>query len=231
MPVELRIEQIQAQLQKLREQHGDSVYEQARLDIALSIILKPNGEEFCKNAFPDLDPEELKAEATKREAALPDGSTTPEQVMLRLLQQQVPSIKTQGHFNLFSAAFDALRVTLDGYFTGDFERAKRGREALNRALDMAGKVKEVVEKFDEMEPNERSAQANEYLEPPKEFHEYDTQRQLLFELEGITTRSQLGGWYARTKEQRDRVTSQKLRNELLDKIRAKRNALEEQESN
>jgi hypothetical protein len=151
--------------------------------------------------------------------------------MLRLLQQQIPSIKTQGQFNLFSAAFDALRTTMDGYFSGDFEKAAKAREALNKALDNAVRVKEITEKLGEIPPEERSPQANEYLEPPKQFHEYDTQRQLLIELAAIQTRHDLGAWYNRTKDQRDRVSSQKLRNELIDSIRAKRNELESKEAN
>lgn len=232
MPVELRIDQIQAQLTKLREQHGEEVYQKARRDIAVSVILKTNGEAFVTNAFPDLDLDELKAEAAKRSAPTPgEPSMDPEHVMLRLLQQQVPSIRTQGHFNLFTSAFDALRTTLDGYFSGDVDRAARAREALNKILDTAAGVKDIIEKLEEIPPEQRSQKANEYLEPPKEFHEYDTQRQLLTELEAITNRTDLGEWYAKTKTQRDRVTSQKLRNELLDRIRAKRNDLEAKEQN
>jgi len=231
MPVEMSTQQIQEQLQKIRKEHGEVVYLQARRDLALSVILKPNGEEFVKNAFPDLDLGELREEAQKRLEALPEGQATPEQVMLRLLQQQVPSIKTQGQFNLFASAFDALRTTLDGYFSGDFEKAKKAREALNKVLDTAVRVKEITEKLGEIPPEERSAQANEYLEPPKEFHEYDTQRQLMVELADIKTRLELGQWYERTKPLRDRVTSQKLRNELIDSIRAKRTELETKEAN
>lgn len=231
-PVELRIDQIQAQLQKLREEHGEEVYQQARRDVAVSVILKPNGETFVKNAFPDLDIEVLKTEAAKRTAPVEDQpSMSPEHVMLRLLQQQVPSIRTQGHFNLFSAAFDALRTTLDGYFTGDYDRAKRAREALDKALDQAFSMKDTIERLEEIPPAERSDKAKEYLEPVKEFHEYDAQRQLLMELDGINDREALGEWYAKTKHIRDGIVGQGLRNELLDKIRVKRNDLEAKEQN
>lgn len=228
---ELNVQQIQEQLQKLKAEHGEQVYLQARRDLALSLVLQPKGEEFIANAFPDLDVEELKAEAQKRLEALPEGPATPEQVMLRLLQAQVPSIKTQGHFNLFTAAFDAMRTCLDGYFSGDMEKAKRAREALNKTLDTAADLKGILEKLEEIPDDVRSKQATEFLEPPKEFHEYDTQRQLLVELGAIQTKLELTQWYERTKPLRDRVTSQKLRNELMDKIRARRIELDAKETN
>lgn len=226
MAFSLTIEQVQAQLQKLRETSGEVVYEQTRKKLALSLLQKPNGEEYVRKAFPDMDVEALKA-AAESDKASPQAS--PEEVMLRLLQQHMPSIKTQGHYNLFAASFDALRTTLDGYFSGNFEQALKARDALNKVLDTAAQVKSIVEKLDEIPPNDRSAVANEYMEPPKQFHEFDTQRQLMIELDSITTLSELGGWYARTKEMRDQVTSQKLRNELIDKIRAKRNELDAKE--
>lgn len=234
MPVELRIDQIQQQLLKIRDQQGEEVYQKARHDIALSVILKPNGEAFVHNAFPDLDIEALKQEAAKRieEAHESQGpSMAPEHVMLRLLQQQVPSIRTQGHFNLFAMAFDALRTTLDGYFSGDFERATRGREALNKALDMSKQAKDIIERLEEIPPEQRSKEASATVAPPKEFHEYDAQRQLLVELDGLTTREALNEWYGRTKSSRDLVVSQQLRNELLDRIRAKRKEFDDKGAN
>ena len=228
MQTAVSTDQLLAQLQKIREEHGEIAYEKARRDIATAVILKPNGEAFVRNAFPDLDIESLKKEA---EQPVTPPAGPPEQVMLRMLQQQVPSIRTQGHYNLFMAAFDALRTTLDGAFSGDLEKARRGREALNKALDMAVQVKDMIEKLEEIPEAERSEKAKEYMSPPKEFHEYDNQKQLLAELEGLQTRAALGEWYANTKTVRDGITSPALRNELIDKIRAKRNALEAKENN
>lgn len=228
MPVEMNIEKVRAQLEQLRVDHGEAVYEQARRDLALALIDKTNGEEHIRLAFPDMNIEELKAQAAAAKVAAANES--PEQTMMRMLQQQIPSIKTQAHFNLFQAAFDALRTTLDGSFSGDAERARRGREALLKVLDTAGTVPQVLEKLNEMPAEARSAIANEFLEPPRQFHEFDTQRRLMTELGNITTLARLEAWYTDTKSDRDRVTSQKLRNELLDGVRAKKAALKVQEN-
>lgn len=236
MPFEMTIEQVQQELEKVRAAHGEKVYQQARRDLALSVILQPQGEAYVRKAFPDIDVEDLKQEAQRIAEKVIESRTDsqqepPEQVMLRMIQQQIPSIKTQGHFNLFTAGFDAYKTALDGYFSGDFDRAQKAREALNKVLDTASTVKSVTEKLEEIPADVRSAQANEFLEPPKEFHEYDLQKQLIGELEGVPTRAALTDWYAKTTEQRERVTSQKLRNELFDKIRAKRTELESKEAN
>lgn len=236
MPIEMNIDSVRAQLEALRAKHGEAVYQQARRDLALALIGKPNGEAHIRLAFPDMDIEELKAAAAPTPAPSDESggsfyqggqapSVPDEQLMMRLLQQQMPSIKTQGHLNLFQAAFDALRTTLDGAFSGDADRARRGREALLKVLDTAGNVHEVMAKLDEMPPEARSDAANEFLQPPKQFHEYDIQRRLLVELEGLLTMAALTDWYTATKDDRDRVVSQKLRNELLDAIRAKKNIL------
>lgn len=219
MPVAMNIEQITAHLERIREANGEVAFQQARRDLALSVVLQPNGDKFIANAFPDLNIEELKQEAQAKATADP---TSPEQVMMKHLQQQVPSITTQGHLNLFMAAFDALRTTMDGYFSGNPEKAAKARQVLDRTLDTAAKVKETFEKLSEMAPEERSAQANEFLGQPKQFHEYDTQKRLLLELGGQVSVSALGRWYAETKEQRDNIVSTKLRNELIDSIRKKR---------
>jgi hypothetical protein len=236
MHFQVKIDEILAQLEQVRKTKGEEVYAKAKRDLALSVILNGNGEAFVKNAFPDLDIAELKKEATELRKQQPafqteSGGLSPEAMMMQMLKQQVPSIRTQMHLNTFIGAFDALRVTIDGYYTGNIEQALKAREALDKALDMARDVKMVVERLEEIPEADRSPQARASTAEPKQFLEYDHQKTLLLELGRITSRVSLEAWYTETKPVRDLITDQKLRNELHDAIRAKRNDLAEKEQN
>ncbi len=96
---------------------------------------------------------------------------------------------------------------------------------------MARDVKMVVERLEEIPEADRSPQARASTAEPKQFLEYDHQKTLLLELGRITSRVSLEAWYTETKPVRDLITDQKLRNELHDAIRAKRNDLAEKEQN
>ena len=236
MHFQVKVDEILAQLEQVRKTKGEAIYAKAKRDLALSVILNGNGEAFVKNAFPDLDIDELKKEARELRKQQPafapeSGGMSPEAMMMQMLKQQVPSIRTQMHLNTFIAAFDALRATIDGYYTGNLEQATQGREALDKALDMARDVKMVVERLEEIPEADRSPQARASTAEPKQFHEYDRQKTLLLELGRITSRASLEAWYTETKPVRDLITDQKLRNELHDAIRAKRNDLAEKEQN
>lgn len=234
MHVQVKVDEILAQLEQVRQLKGEEVYAKAKRDIALSVVLQPNGEAFVKNAFPDLNIEELKQEAAemrKQQPAFESGGMSAEAMMMQMLRQQVPSIRTQMHLNTFIAAFDAFRATIDGYYTGDLEKAEQAREALNKGLDMAKNVKSMVDRLEQIPEGDRSAQARAATAEPTQFHEYDEQRRLMLELNGIGTKAALETWYAAQKERRDRITDQKLRNELHDAIRARRNMLAEKEQN
>lgn len=237
MPELLPVKMLTEVLEKLRETHGQAAYEKARHDVAVEMILKPNGEAFLKNAFPDFDLTEVRAEAEAKVAAsqtMPgadDTPQTPEAVLFNLVRQQMPNLKTQAHFNAFMAAFDALRTTLDGYFTDNPERASRAREALNKVLDMASKINHVAEQAAEVPPEERSERLSEYVEPPKQFHEYDDQRRLRVELAAIPTYEALSEWYQANRKTMDRIVSKSLRDELFDAIRQRRSELTAKEAN
>jgi hypothetical protein len=219
----MNIETLLQQLEKIRENHGDEAYEQARRGFAKSLILKPNGDEFIKRAFPDLDLDALRKEAEAEQQAVAQAS--PEEQMLAMIRQQVPNIKSQAQFNMFMGCFDALRATLNHYFGRNPDGAQRAREALNKALDMAAKMPELEDQVAEMPAEMRSEAARSFTEPPKEFHEHDKQRALLIKVAGFTDLGELDGWYTEHRQEIDEVVDQRLRNELFDAIRAKRREL------
>lgn len=231
MPVEVPLTQLLAQLQQIRATHGDQAYNDAVRSVALSLVGTPRGEEFVKQAFPELDLEELKSQAAEEkkvvQQAVPTGN--PDELLMQVLRQQMPGLKSQGHFNIFMSAFDALRSSLNAYFANDQEGGKKSRDALNKALDMASQVHIITEQAAEVEnPSEK---LREFMEPAKQLHEYDDQKTLLSQVGKQETLAQLTEWYASNRGAIDRIVSQSLRNELFDAIRAHKNTLKAKESN
>lgn len=145
--------------------------------------------------------------------------------MLEAVRASVPNLKTQAQLNAYMAAFDALRFTLDAIYAQDELREKAAREALDKAFDVARKATDIGKKLEDVPPEERGPASAMFTKPPAEFQEYDVQKRLLVELEGLTALTDLSEWYERTKEDRDRVVSQSLRNVLIDAIRNKRLSL------
>jgi hypothetical protein len=70
-----------------------------------------------------------------------------------------------------------------------------------------------------------SKASNEFKRTPYEFEEYDVQQKLLEELGNITDPSGFEHWYQETKERRNSVKSDSLKNTLYDAIRARKIAL------
>lgn len=208
------------QLERVRQAGGQPAYDKAVRALALDLILKPHGEEFLKDAFPNLDLAAIRAAAeqsNQEKAQLPD-----DQAMLKMMRAQIPNMRTQAHFNIFMASFEALRLTLDAYFGGDLEKAEVARKALTDSLDASQQVVQMEAQLKEIPEDQRSEAASEFLQPPKEFHEFDEQRALMAELDQITSMAQLQAWYAGTADRRNRVVSSSLRNPLIDAIRRKR---------
>lgn len=210
------------QLERIREEKGDEAFNLARRGLALDLILKPNGDKFIQNAFPDMDLDELRAEAQGGQQPV---AASPEEMMLQMLKSQMPNLTTQGHYDTFMAAFDVLRKTLNAYFGGNVAGGDSAREQLDKALDMAAKLPEMEAKFAEMADDEKSDEAKDFTSPAKELHEYDIQKQLLLELAGIESSEKLEEWYAAKRDPLDSIVSKRARDEVFDAIRAKRNAL------
>lgn len=220
---QVNIEQLVAHLNRIREVHGDDAYNEARRGFAVNLILKPNGDKFIGKAFPDLDLDELRKEAEAQQATAEKAG--PEEMMMGMLRQQVPNIKTQAQLNTFMACFDALRTCINHYFGRSPKEAQTAREALGKALDMAAKMPEIEDQLAEMPEDVKSAEAKAFTSEPKEFHEYDKQRRLLAEADATTSRGGLDEWYGKNRDTMDEIVDQRLRNELFDAIRAKRKEL------
>jgi hypothetical protein len=145
--------------------------------------------------------------------------------ILAAIQQQVPGIKSQAQFNVFMAAFDALRATMNAIFLGNPEDEAKGLKALESAYTAARKATEITNKLADVPEAATSKAAEEFKTPPKQFTEASEQRDLIAELEGIKSLEALNAWYSSNRTRIDRVVSQSLRNSLFDAIRVKKESL------
>jgi len=142
--------------------------------------------------------------------------------MAQALRSSMPALKSQAQFNAFALAFDAFRLHVNNLMEG--KSTVESREVLDKALDAVKQASEITKKYEEV-PEAQGPNSTAFVEAPKEFHEYDEVKRLLFELEHITTVETLEHWYTATTNRRALVKTQQLRNTLLDTIRAKKVAL------
>lgn len=228
-PQSINIEALISQLRQVREDKGETAFQEAIQNVAEQIIHQPEGEAFLKAAIPGINVEELKARMTSKQSA--GTGSSPDESMRKMLAMQVPNMKTQAQFNAFMVCFDALRATLNADFGGQTASAEMAREILGKALDMAKQVTEAVERLNEMPDEAKSEAAKEFTQPAKELHEYDTCKRLVGELEGLQSSADLKKWWADNRQTIDEVVSTEPRNELMDAVRARRNALADREAN
>jgi hypothetical protein len=150
---------------------------------------------------------------------------TPPNAMAEVLRQSIPSMKSQAQFNAFAIAFDAFRLIFEAICSGNTQGEAEARTTLDQALDTARTATDITNKYEEVPEENRGKASAEFTQPPHVFGEVDLQKKLLGELSTIIGISELNTWYASTKDERDRVVSQSLRNILMDSIRQKKLAL------
>lgn len=146
-----------------------------------------------------------------------------EQAVIEGVKREVPGITSQAQYNAFAAAFDAFRLTVNSIFTGDASQEAQGRDALEKAFDVCKKVTEITEKLREVPEAASGASASMFTQPPNQLLEYDIQKALLAELETIESLEELTDWYNSTpsKERREKLVSQSIRNAFFDAVRVK----------
>ena len=223
---ELSATKLREHLEAIRKSHGEEAYEKAKIDFAVALIAKPNGDLFLKNAFPDLDLGAVRAQAEARSQAQA-VPTDPTRVMVDVMRQQIPNLKTQAQLNAFMTTFEALRHTMNAAFGRSKAEFDQYREVLDKALDAAWSISGIVETLSENPEAATSADAKQFKDPPLEFMEFDAQRALLSELADIRDLPALNHWYKSNGERINSVVSPDLRNPLLDAIRTKKHTLEQ----
>jgi len=212
-------DEILKNLETLRAQQGEEAYRQARDSLALMLVGQPRGEEFLKDAFPDLDIEGLREMA--RQAAAEKTAQAPVNDMLALIRTHVPHLQTEAQLDIFMTAFNAFTLTFDSYFANNPEAALKARATVNQALDLAQQAGTVAQQVAEMPAEDRSSEAQKFVETPRLFTEADEKVRLLAELGTLTSKNELNNWYRNERKRIDGVVSKTLRDELFDAIRIK----------
>lgn len=215
--MDMNLEEVLKNLEVVRSQQGQDAYEKARHSLALMLVLQPRGEDFLKQAFPDLDLGPIREQAQGQSAF---QSTSQDQLMA-FIRAYVPSLRTENQFALYMAAFQALNLAFEGYFAGRPEEGDRARQAITTSLDLATKLHDVEEQLREMPEEQRGPEAQGFVNTAKQFTEVEDQRRLLAELEALTTNKDLGDWYRDNRTRIDGVVTKRYRDELFDAIRTK----------
>jgi hypothetical protein len=149
----------------------------------------------------------------------------PPDAMAEVLRQSIPSMKSQAQFNAFAIAFDSFRLVLESIFSGNAPGEVEALLTLEKALEAARTATDITNKYEEIPEENRGKASAEFTTAPYAFEEHDIQKKLLRELTTITTSADLNSWYLSTKEDRDKVSTQSLRNILMDSIRQKKSEL------
>ena len=223
------LDEVVAHLNGIRDTHGEEAFKQARLALAKQLLLaNDNGAVFLKKAWPDLDLDEVRRLAKAEQ----EGKTTqakagqlPEQMMVQMMRDQIPNLKTQGQFDLFMTAFNALQQHLNAVFGGHQDVADQTRASLNKTLDLAPKLTEVGELIKEVPVDQQSEEAQAFTGTPKQFDQHAVFQSLMGELEQMESFEKLQQWYGAKREQMDRIVDQSLRDKLFDRVRHRRQDL------
>jgi hypothetical protein len=217
-----------ATLGRIREMYGEEKFKFAAAHSARMVLAQyPDKKDEIREAllqWVDLN-DILDGPPPAFPGQMPTGATSPDDMMQAALRQQMPGIQSQAQFNVVLAAFDALKITLNAIFLGNKEAAAKGRDSVLQALETAEKVTELTVKLSQVPEAATSKAAEEFKAAPKEFGEYDAMKSLLLELDTMDSVVRLTQWYTVNRARIDQVVSQSYRNELLDSIRAKKNAL------
>lgn len=224
-------------IQKIREEQGEAAFQAAVAELAKEMIhgggfqkiaegfqetIKAQEEAYEKEAQQRAVEQNAKAEEIKNR---PIDPLEGDQNFLGLIQQSIPAMRSQAQFTAFMACFDALRGLVNAIFGRDQEAVNKYKAVMEQSLVAATKVTEVTQKLQDVPEAATSKLADAYKQPPTQFQEYDTQRQLLSEVENIKDLQQLSSWWVSNRQRIDEVRTPMLRNPLIDAVRAKKEAL------
>lgn len=225
------------QFQKVRAEQGDEAFEAAVREYAEKAI--ESGENFIpgmagavfeqyRQAQAEIHSAQEASRATREAQAQQVRNTQPTEVdpaMLRVIQQSIPSMKSQAQFNAFMTSFDALRGLMNAIFARDPKAEKDFSDGLKKAIDAARMMTEMTERLQDVPDAAEGKLADEFKHPPRQFGEAGLQQTLLAELAEINELDVLTRWWTDNRKRVDDVVSPSLRNPLIDAVREKKNKL------
>lgn len=210
---------VEDHLRTFRELHGEEAWKAEVRRLAIAGIRKgAKHETFWQDLTKDLDWlnwDELKAQAVSEQV-----THDPEQMMAEMLRRQMPNIKTQAQYDAVVGALDGVRLVVNAILDGDKAKEADARRALELSFKAVSSATEITNKLEDSPEAATSKAAEQFKQPPAQFQEREVLDKLLAELAGLTSQDALNAWYASTKNERDRIVTQSLRNQLLDQVRA-----------
>ncbi len=224
------------ELHAIHAKDGEEAWKSACKSYAREFLKQgPKGAEFAEIAFKDVvDLNELRREIEVEASTTPPPVVPPvglptleeaEQMMIAVMRVQLPQLRTQAQFNTFMACFEALRMTANGIFERDPEKASKGRAALNNALDALEGVTDVSERLRNVPEAATSKASEDFKNPPMQFGVAELYRRLIGELTAITDKDVLSAWWNSNRADIDKLTDPKMRNSVIDMVREKKNEL------
>jgi hypothetical protein len=214
---------IEAHLKNFRELHGEEAWKSEVTRLATQAIRTSDKHAaYWKELTKDYD--WLDWDALVEAAGSNQIPNNPELMMAELLRRQMPAIKSQAQYDAVVGSLDAVRAVVNAILEGKPSEEADGRKALEMAFEAARVATHATQQLEDVPEAATSEASKAFKEEPAQFTELEDQRRMLAELEAITTTEALNDWYADTKDRRDKIVNQKLRNELLDAIRAKKNS-------
>ena len=216
---------VEDHLRSFRELHGEEAWKAEVRRLAIAAIRRGGAkhEAYWQELTKDLDWldwDELVAQAQSEQV-----THDPEQMMAEMLRKQMPGIKTQAQYDAVVGSLDAVRLVVNAILEGHKDTEVTARRALELSFEAVAKATEITHKLEDSPEAATSKAAEQFKEPPAQFTELEDQRRQLAELDHLKTIDELNAWYAATKPRRDKIVNQKLRNELLDAIRQRKNSL------
>ena len=214
---------VEQYLKEFQNAHGEEAWKAEVTRLAIQAIKtgKPGHIKYWRELTQDFEWLEWDSLLEAKEE-LPGNADV---MMADLIQQQMPGIKSQAQYDAVLGALDAVRLVLNAVLEKNYTQESEGRKALEMAFEAARQATELTNKLEEVPEAATSEASKVFKEAPAQFEEADIQKRLLSELDGLSTFSELSTWYTDTKMDRDRIVNPKLRNTLLDAIRAKKGQL------
>ena len=146
-------------------------------------------------------------------------------IFAEALKTQLPGLKTKAQMTAFMASFEAYRAMVNAILEGNHEHEAKAQEALITSFEVIRKATEISNMLRDVPEAAASIESDDFRAEPTQWGEYDKQRKLLSELEGLKTSDDLADWYKTNRKRIDEVMTATLRNPLLDAIREKRGKL------
>ena len=214
---------IEDYLQQFLVNNGEEAWKGEVQRLAVSALR--TGSEKHEEFWRDLTKEYTWLDWGQLEQQVQPDAPSPDRLIAEALKSQMPGIKSQAQYDAVVGALEATKLVINALLTGNRPGRQEARAALETAFEAVEKATELTDQLLDSPEAATSDAARQFKETPAQYQEADLCAELLQELPLLNDIDDLSRWYAATKARRDKITTQSLRNEMMDAIRARRNGL------